>query len=95
MEKKKLNALTVYLNSSKMYAIKIMKSSSKYFLYLGPMNIRNQLLPEMIREGSVKFNARDRSFCHADGYSNRIRCKSRKGCFDFHNVHGIRMVNTF
>ncbi|EFO13991.1 hypothetical protein LOAG_14535 [Loa loa] len=57
----------------------------------GPMTIRNQLLPEMIMEKSAMYGSRDRSLCHVDGYNNRIRCKSRKGCFDFHTVHGIRM----
>uniref|UniRef100_A0A0R3RJS1 Uncharacterized protein n=1 Tax=Elaeophora elaphi TaxID=1147741 RepID=A0A0R3RJS1_9BILA len=57
----------------------------------GPLSIRNRLLPEIIREESVKYNLKDRSLCHVDGYSNRIRCKSRHGCFNFHTVHGFRM----
>ncbi|VDM94429.1 unnamed protein product, partial [Onchocerca ochengi] len=56
----------------------------------GPMNIRHQLLPEIIYEKSKKYGLKDRSFCHVDGHSNRVRCKSRKGCFNFHTVHGIR-----
>ncbi|KAL3995300.1 hypothetical protein ACH3XW_25260 [Acanthocheilonema viteae] len=57
----------------------------------GPMNIRYQLLPEIIRGESAKYNLKDRSLCHVDDHSSRIRCKSRKGCFDFHTVHGIRI----
>ncbi|CAG9538562.1 unnamed protein product [Cercopithifilaria johnstoni] len=56
----------------------------------GPLNIRNRLLPEVIRTESANRNLLVRSLCHADGHSNRIRCKSRKGCFDFLTVHGFR-----
>ncbi|MCP9262184.1 hypothetical protein DINM_005472 [Dirofilaria immitis] len=34
---------------------------------------------------------KERSLCHVDGYSNRVNCKSRKGCFNFHTVHGTRL----
>ncbi|VDK89269.1 unnamed protein product [Litomosoides sigmodontis] len=57
----------------------------------GPINIRDRLLPLIIREESMKRSSNDRSLCHANGHANRIRCKSRKGCFDFHTVHGTRM----
>lgn len=59
------------------------------------MNIRDQLLPLIIREESAKYIPKDRSLCHVNDHSNRVRCKSRKGCFDFRSVHGIRMVNKF
>ncbi|KAM3718875.1 Methylenetetrahydrofolate--tRNA-(uracil-5-)-methyltransferase TrmFO [Dirofilaria immitis] len=57
----------------------------------GPMNIRHQLLPDIIREKSIKNSLKERSLCHVDGYSNRVNCKSRKGCFNFHTVHGTRL----
>ncbi|VDN82103.1 unnamed protein product [Brugia pahangi] len=62
-----------------------------YYPCNGPITIRKQLLPEIIWEESTKYSSKERSLCQVDGYSNRIRCKSRKGCFDFHTVHGFRM----
>lgn len=59
------------------------------------MNIRHQLLPEIIREESAKYSSKERSLCYVDGHNKLIRCKSRKGCFDFHTVHGIQTVKWF